>query len=294
MSPTRYRKLGIIGQRRYANLPAALESLTALAADLDLELFIDEGLSDLLPDAAPFRAGDVDLLLTFGGDGTLLSGARMVAPHDTPVLGVNMGHLGFLTSIYADELESSLRRVLEGDVWLDRRMTLEAQVTTAEGGMEDPYICLNDAVLHKGGFARVIRVAVYVGADREEVGTYSADGIILATPTGSTAYSMSAGGAIVEPSMECILATPICPHTLAVRPIVVPSDSQVTIEVQEHSQEVVLTIDGQEGEPLNPGDRLTVRKSDAVVSLVRFPGQKFFNTLRRKLNWGVHAPEQTK
>ncbi len=149
-------------------------------------------------------------------------------------------------------------------------------------------------MLHKGGFARVIRLAVYIGEELEEVGTYSADGIILSTPTGSTAYSMSAGGAIVVPTVECILATPICPHTLAVRPLVLPADSQVVIEVREPSEELVLTIDGQEGKALNPGDQLVVRKGQATVPLVRFGGQSFFTTLRRKLNWGVHAPEQLK
>lgn len=292
--PPRYRTLGIVGQPRYANLPPTLHALAGLAADAGLELYTDDELRELLPDADVLRPGEVDLLLTFGGDGTLLSGARMVAPYHTPVLGVNMGHLGFLTSVYAEELESALQRVLDGDFWLDRRMTLEARVTAADGQQEAPYVALNDAVLHKGGFARVIRLAVYVGEEHQEVGTYSADGIILASPTGSTAYSMSAGGAIVEPSVECILATPISPHTLAVRPIVIPSDSHVTIEIQQPSLEVVLTIDGQEGEQLNPGDRLTVRKGDATVPLVRFEGQSFFGTLRRKLNWGVVAPEQTK
>ncbi|MEJ2679248.1 MAG: NAD(+)/NADH kinase [Gemmatimonadota bacterium] len=292
--PRAFRSIGIIGQRRYPNLGAALDSLAALAERNDLELFVDAGLADLLPSASEFRPGRTDLLLTFGGDGTLLSGARMVAPHGTPVLGVNMGHLGFLTSVYVHELEDALNRVLSGDFWLDRRFTLEVEVELQQGDAEPAYVALNDAVLHKGGFARVIRIAVMVGDDAEEVGTYSADGIIISTPTGSTAYSMSAGGAIVVPSVECILATPICPHTLAVRPLVLPADSQVTVEVREPSEEVVLTIDGQEGEPLSPGDRLTVRRGKASVSLVRFEGQSFFSTLRRKLNWGVNAPEQLK
>jgi NAD+ kinase len=289
-----FRAIGIVGQRRYGNLKSALQLLEELADREGLELHADPSLQDLVPSAGLLDPGGVDLLITFGGDGTLLSGARMVAPHHTPVLGVNMGHLGFLTSIYAHELEGALHKVLEGDVWLDRRFTLDARVVSASGGVKAPHVALNDAVLHKGGFARVIRIAVMIGEEDEPVGTYSADGIIVSTPTGSTAYSMSAGGAIVEPSVDCILATPICPHTLAVRPMVLPSDSTVTIEVLEHSMEVVLTIDGQEGEPLAAGDRLVVRKGDATVPLVRFHGQGFFSTLRRKLNWGVHAPEQTK
>ncbi len=289
-----FRRIGIIGQRRYRNLGAALNTLAGLAERNDLELSVDAGLADLLPSATEFHPGKTDLLLTFGGDGTLLSGARMVAPYGTPVLGVNMGHLGFLTSIYAHEMKDALNRVMDGNFWLDRRFTLEVEVHLQQGDAEPAYVALNDAVLHKGGFARVIRIAVMVGEENEEVGTYSADGIIISTPTGSTAYSLSAGGAIVVPSVECILATPICPHTLAVRPLVLPADSQVTVEVREPSEEVVLTIDGQEGEPLSPGDRLTVRRGKASVSLVRFEGQSFFSTLRRKLNWGVIAPEQLK
>jgi len=289
-----FRRIGIIGQRRYKNLAAALATLTTLAHEQGFELFVEPGLTDLVPSAGQLRPGQTDLLVTFGGDGTLLSGARMVAPYGTPVLGVNMGHLGFLTCIYADELKDSLDLLLAGDYWLDRRFTLEVAVQLRQGDAEPAYVALNDAVLHKGGFARVIRIAVMVGEEQEEVGTYSADGIIISTPTGSTAYSMSAGGAIVVPSVECILATPICPHTLAMRPLVLPADSQVTVEVREPSQEVVLTIDGQEGEPLSPGDRLIVRRGKATVSLVRFAGQSFFSTLRRKLNWGVNAPEQLK
>jgi NAD+ kinase len=292
--PPAFQRIGIIGQRRYRNLGVALDTLAGLAERNGLELYVDAPLADLVPSASEFRPGRTDLLLTFGGDGTLLSGARMVAPYGTPVLGVNMGHLGFLTSIYAHEMKDALNRVLSGDFWLDRRFTLEVEVHLQHGDAEPAYVALNDAVLHKGGFARVIRIAVMVGDDAEEVGTYSADGIIISTPTGSTAYSLSAGGAIVVPSVECILATPICPHTLAVRPLVLPADSQVTVEVREPSEEVVLTIDGQEGEPLSPGDRLTVRRGKASVSLVRFEGQSFFSTLRRKLNWGVNAPEQLK
>jgi NAD+ kinase len=132
-------------------------------------------------------------------------------------------------------------------------------------------------------------MAVFVGEEREEVGAYAADGIILATPTGSTAYSLSAGGAIVAPSMECVLATPISPHTLAVRPLVLPADTRVEVEVREPNAEVVLTIDGQAGEALLDGDRLVVSRGPATVPLVRFPDQSFFSTLRRKLHWGAGA-----
>ena len=281
------RRIGIVGQAHYPELPEALRALTRLCAGHDISLHAENALRELVPDAQPFAAADVDLLITFGGDGTLLRGARLVAPHHTPVLGVNLGRLGFLTSIQPGELTASVERILRGEYWLDRRMTLEAQVQ----GRGTPYVALNDAVLHKGGLARVLRLAVFVGSgdDEEEVGAYSADGIIIATPTGSTAYSLSASGPIVVPSVESILATPICPHTLAVRPLVVPANTRIVVELRSSGGNVMLTVDGQEGEPLAPGDRLVVRRGAAVVPLVRFAGQSFFSTLRRKLHWGIEG-----
>lgn len=282
-----FRRIGIVGQGREPGLESVLGLLAGLADRHELELYPEDSLRDLFEGAGDLVPGRVDLLLTFGGDGTLLRGARMVAPHHTPVLGVNLGHLGFLTSIRPDELEGSLEGLFAGDYWLDTRFTLEARVLARDGTEGPGYLALNDAVLHKGGFARVIRLAVLVGDEGEEVGAYAADGLILSTPTGSTAYNLSAGGAIVAPSMECLLATPICPHTLAVRPLVLPADTRIEVEIREPSAEVILTVDGQEGEALGPGDRLLVSRGDATVPLVRFPGQSFFTTLRRKLHWGA-------
>lgn len=282
-----FRRIGVVGQRG-PGLLSNLEPLLELAREHDLELYPEDDLRDLFEgEQRDFLPGRMDLLLTFGGDGTLLRGARMVASHHTPVLGVNLGHLGFLTSISPDELSPSLAMLLRGEYRLDTRFTLQARVLRHDGSESAPYLALNDAVLHKGGFARVIRLVVRVGDEGEEVGSYSADGLILATPTGSTAYSLSAGGAIVVPSMECLLATPICPHTLAVRPLVLPADTRIEVEIREPSAEVVLTVDGKEGEALQPGDRLVVGRGEATVPLVRFPGQSFFSTLRRKLHWGA-------
>jgi NAD+ kinase len=285
-----FRRVGLVGQPGSPALDDALATVRRFAQRHDLELRPEPGLAPAFPDAPAFRPGDVDLLLTFGGDGTLLRGARLVAPHHTPVLGINLGHLGFLTSIQPAELEQSLTAMLEGRYWLDERFTLEARVEDRAGQAGVPYVALNDAVLHKGGFARVIRLAVYVGPEREEVGSYSADGIILATPTGSTAYSLSAAGPIVVPAVECILATPICPHTLVIRPLVLPAGTTVTVEIQSAVGEMVLTVDGQEGQVLTAGHRLVVRRGEAVVPLVRFPDQSFFSTLRRKLHWAIARP----
>ncbi len=287
---TPFRRVGIVGQNRDPTLEAVAGAFNALAPEYGLELFPEDGLRDLMDAAGPFDPAQFDLLISFGGDGTLLRGARLVAKHHTPVLGVNLGHLGFLTAVGPGELVPAFAQVMRGEYWLDTRFTLEARVVTADGTPGGVHMALNDAVLHKGGFARVIRLAIFLGEEREEVGEYAADGIILATPTGSTAYSLSAGGGIVAPRMECLLATPICPHTLAVRPMVLPADTVVEVEVREPTAEVVLTVDGQEGEGLRAGDRLVVSRGEATVPLVRLHGQSFFSTLRRKLHWGIKAP----
>lgn len=283
-----FRRIGLVGQPRYSGLDAALGTVSAFARVHGLALHAEEHLLGSLPEAVLLRPGDVDLLLTLGGDGTLLRGARLVAPLHTPVLGVNLGHLGFLTSIPPERLRDSLEAVVRGDYWLDTRFTLDARVVGRDGEAGSSFVALNDAVLHKGGFARVVRLAVFIDDEpEEEIGEYSADGLIVATPTGSTAYSLSAGGPIVVPSVECIIATPISPHTLAVRPLIVPAGRTICVEIRSPSSEMVLTVDGQEGEALRPGDRLVVGRGPATVPLVRFAGQSFFSTLRRKLHWGI-------
>lgn len=281
------RVVGVVGHPRYAKLHATLSRLLGFAERAGLDLRMEEELLSLATGGVRLTSDaltDLDLLITLGGDGTLLRGARLVAPHAVPVLGVNLGYLGFLTSVAPHELEYALERVLAGEVVIDKRMVLSARAEAADGTVRGSFLALNDAVLHKGGFARVVRMSVH--ADGQEVGTFRADGIILSTPTGSTAYSLSAGGPIVSPSIDCIIATPICPHTLAVRPLVLPADETITVEMVSPAEEVVLTIDGQDGAALLPGDRLVVSRAPVPLCLVRLPGQTFFDTLRRKLRWG--------
>lgn len=281
------RRIGVVGHPRYAVFAEALARLVSLARREGAELYFEDRLleaeaggRDLTPEVIP----SLDLMLTLGGDGTLLRGARVVAHESVPVLGINLGHLGFLTSAAPDEMERALAMWFAGDFTLDERMALWISFSEPDGTDGGGYLALNDAVLHKGGAARVIRLLVC--ASGEEVGTYSADGIILSTPTGSTAYSLSAGGPIVSPSVHCIVATPICPHTLGVRPLVLPADETVTVDVLSPTEELILTIDGQEHERLTPGARIVVSRAPDPVRLVRFAGQTFFSTLRRKLNWG--------
>jgi NAD+ kinase len=287
------RRVGVVGHSDYALLKETLARLADFAGREGVSLFYEPPLREHVGDGQELTVDAchrLDLLLTLGGDGTLLRGARMVAREGVPVLGVNLGHLGFLTSAPRDEMEAGLSRWLAGEFSIDERLVLLVHTETAEGERGRDHLALNDAVLHKGGAARVIRLSMT--ATRDVVGSYSADGIILATPTGSTAYSLSAGGPIVSPTVDCIIATPICPHTLGVRPLILPADETVTVEVLSPTQELLLTIDGQESETLVPGQRVVVRRAPQPVRLVRFPGQTFFSTLRRKLKWGDLAERE--
>jgi NAD+ kinase len=281
------RRIGVVGHPRYAQFAAALARLVSVAGREGAALHFEDQLLEEAAGGLPLDDAAIeslDLMLTLGGDGTLLRGARLVARQRVPVLGINLGHLGFLTSAAPEEMERALGMWFAGEFELDERMALAVSFSLPDGTDGGEYLALNDAVLHKGGAARVIRLAVR--ASGQEVGVYSADGIILSTPTGSTAYSLSAGGPIVSPSVHCIVATPICPHTLGVRPLVLPSDETVTVDVLSPTEELVLTIDGQEHERLQPGASIRVCRSPDPVRLVRFPGQSFFTTLRRKLKWG--------
>lgn len=287
------RRIGVVGHSSYAVLHETLERLQAFAARSGVSLAFEDRLLRHVPAGArltPDRCRSLDLLLTLGGDGTLLRGARTVVAHGVPVLGINLGHLGFLTSASPEEMEGALDAWLEGRFQVDLRMALEVRVADATGRAGEPHLALNDAVIHKGGAARVIRLRMH--SRSEEVGSYSADGIILCTPTGSTAYSLSAGGPIVSPTVDCIIATPICPHTLGVRPLVLPADETVSVEVLSAAEELMLTLDGQDSAMLATGQKVVVRRAADPVRLVRFPGQTFFSTLRRKLRWGDLAERE--
>lgn len=228
-------------------------------------------------------ARDADLIVVLGGDGTLLSVARH-ADARVPILGVNMGELGFLTEVAEPEAMSMLGRVLDGHFEIDRRMTLTAALERA-GRVRQRFRALNDAVVSNGALARIVRCAVSV--DGLPFTTYRADGLIVATPTGSTAYSLSAGGPIVDPTVEVLVVSPISPHTLSQRPVVLRPTAVVRITIETGQQDVLLTIDGQEGTPLEGGDVVVVRRGRASVSLVRSPDRTHYDVLRSKLGWGA-------
>ena len=227
-------------------------------------------------------AAGVDLVVVLGGDGTLLSVTRGEVG-DTPILGVNLGTLGFLTEHPVESMFPALHRALEGTARVERRERLEVRVR-APG--REPVVrrALNDAVINKTALARMIVLSVHV--DGEFVSRFRADGLIVATPTGSTAYNLSAGGPILVPTLEVMLVTPICPHTLTNRPIGVPLDATVEIRLESLAEEVYLTLDGQEGFPLSPSDLVEIRRCSQPVHLVVDDTTSFFQVLHHKLKWG--------
>jgi NAD+ kinase len=277
-------RLGVIGHQGYDGLPEILSLLASEAPKLGLTLSFEPSLlHDGLGAETLTVPESLDALLSLGGDGTLLRAARFLGGADVPIVGVNLGKLGFLTSCRGKDFAKMLPRLAKRQYQTDSRMTLEAVPTDVHSAAPRMY-ALNDVVLHKGGFARVLRLRVWV--NREEIGVLAADGIVISTPTGSTAYSLSAGGPIVAPTVESILITPVSPHTLSVRPILLPPDATILVQPEDAPQEVLVTVDGQVGTSLGTGQGLTIRMSPHRVKIVRFTGTTFFGRLRRKLGWG--------
>ena len=228
-------------------------------------------------------AGCTDLLIVLGGDGTLLSAARLAAAHKVPILAVNLGGLGFLTSVSHDELYPILNEIFSDHYRVSERVMLLAEIIR-DGKVVRQQIALNDAVLNKAALARIMDLELHVNS--EYVTTYKADGLIVSTPTGSTAYSLAAGGPIIYPAVEAFVITPICPHTLTNRPLVIPDSARIEIEFRSEDDAVFLTFDGQIGIQLNKSDKIHIRKAPEKLHLVR-PSQKtYFEILRGKLKWG--------
>jgi NAD+ kinase len=223
-----------------------------------------------------------DLVIVLGGDGTLLSAARYVAGRDIPLFAVNLGHLGFLTAIPVDDLFPELERALRGEHRIGLRRMVDCELVR-QGQTIGAYSALNDIVVTKSELARMIDLDTHV--DNHFVAAYKADGLIVSTPTGSTAYSLSAGGPVIFPSVAALCITPICPHMLTNRPVIVPENS--VIQILNHGEDgTYLTIDGQTGEPLSKGDRIVCRASAKTIQLIRPPRMLFFDVLREKLKWG--------
>lgn len=278
--------VGVVGNPRYADLAAVLRTLAHEAPARGIRLYTEPSLLTLWDKPLPLiDEAQLSALLTFGGDGTLLRGARLLRGAELPILGINLGRVGFLTTATRDDVGPALEALATGRYLLERRMALATTITGENGRIQVAPQSLNDVAVHKAGVARVIRVRVLVNG--EDLGPYTADGIIVSSPTGSTAYSLSAGGPIVAPGVEAMVITPVCAHTLAVRPVVVPGEHVVTIEpIHPWADDLFVSYDGQVGGTLAPGDRVDVRRSASSVCLVRLGTEGYFSRIRQKLRWG--------
>ncbi len=278
--------IGVIGNPRYEVIGPLLSQLAGWAAARDFTLCSESDLADVWPDPVALLTDEspLDILLSFGGDGTLLRGARSLGGRDVPIMGINLGRVGFLTTATPENFEQAIDDLLQKRYEVEERRVLET--TIGDGDAERRgQLALNDVVVHKAGVARVILIRVSV--DGEQIGQYSADGIIVATPTGSTAYSLSAGGPVVVPDVDALVITAICPHTLAVRPIVVRGEAHITVDlVPPVSEEILVSFDGQVGDSITAGERVHIRRASSVVRLVRLAQKGFFARMREKLHWG--------
>ena len=285
-------KIGVIGNITKDSIADAVETLLKLGAKYDLEFFIHSDLERTLrgkhPDAfaqsqflhSQALVSEIDILIAFGGDGTILAGARMVGRSQVPILGVNLGKLGFMAEVSLGELDSFLKDIVNGRHVTEERMLLK---TTIEKQSEESY-ALNDVVIDNGSSSRLINVSVYV--DDDYLVSYSGDGIILATPTGWTAYSLAAGGPIVVPATDVIVIQPISPHSLSARTVIVPETSEIRIVVEHLSNEARVTTDGQLVKTFTPPMNIYISKADHTIQLIRQKDRSYYDVLRAKLFWG--------
>lgn len=225
----------------------------------------------------------VDLILVLGGDGTMIATTRLMGDTEVPVLGVNYGGLGYLAEFRIEELYAALESILAGNYRLDKRVMLAVELVRSDESVTRNRV-LNDVVINKSALARIIEIEAYL--NQQFVNSFRADGLIVSTPTGSTAYNLSAGGPIIFPSMEAVVITPICPFTLSNRPIVVPDDSSIELRLKTDQKDVTLSLDGQVGLPLQVEDRVVIHKSKTTFNLVQPTNRNYFDVLRDKLKWG--------
>ncbi len=280
-------KIGVVTKLNKEEAVEEAKKLLAWAQEKGVEVFIDRDLAMKTGYGEGYDKNRIpeliDVLVVLGGDGTLLSAARLVGTKEVPILGVNLGSLGFLTEIALDELYDVMEKVLRGEYECEERMMLCARVYRW-GEEVAAYTVLNDAVINKGTLARIIDLETKV--DGEYITTYRADGLIISTPTGSTAYSLSAGGPIVHPSLNSIIISPICPFTLTNRPIVLPEHMKIEVTLKTPESDVLLTLDGQVGFPLRVGDIVKVERASRHLLLIKSPTRSYFEVLRKKLKWG--------
>jgi NAD+ kinase len=282
------RSVGIVSRPRRADIAAVAPPLVAWLNARGIAVLCDSETAGCAPDGTTVQAREtlpshVDLLIVLGGDGTLLAAARLMGEHNVPILPVNLGGLGFLTSVTLDDLYPVLEQAVNGDARYSERVLLESEVIR-NGSAFHRARALNDAVLNKAALARIIDLRLHING--EFVCNYKADGLIVSTPTGSTAYSLAAGGPIVYPRVSAFVITPICPHTLTNRPLVVPDSAQIEVGFEAAGGSTYLTLDGQVGVELKPGDLIRITAAPDRLRLVRPQKKSYFSVLRDKLKWG--------
>jgi NAD+ kinase len=281
-------RIGIITKPHEPRATELAARIAQWAAEHEINLFVNDRVKedDLPPGTFSASAREIadhcDLLVALGGDGTMIATARLVSGRGTPVLGVNLGTLGYLTEFAVDDVLPALENVIRGDYEIDRRLMLEWRVLR-DGDQVGGGTALNDIVVNKSALARIIDIDFTVGG--QYITTFRADGLILSTPTGSTAYNLSAGGPIIVPGVEAIAIAPICPHTLTNRPLVLPQYADIRLRINTREQEVMLTSDGQTGMPLMPDDRVELRKSARTFNTIGAKDRDYFEILRSKLKW---------
>ena len=283
-----FRNIGIISRPRRSNLSEVAPPLLSWLQGRGIHVAYDQETASSLTEPSEGRsreqvAAASDLLLVLGGDGTLLAAARVAAPRGIPILPINMGSLGFLTSFMLEELYPALEDILAGRLTISERVMLHAELQRGDKIL-DKQTVLNEVVINKGALARMIELELSI--DQDFVCRYRADGLIVASPTGSTAYSLSAGGPIVHPSVESFIITPICPHTLSDRPVVVGDTSIIEVKLSAGTESVFLTLDGQKGIPLQATDRVRISRAQQLLKLIQTPNKSYFQILRNKLKWG--------
>jgi len=281
------KKIGLFVKRHHQDAVMVAGEVCDWLTRRGIEVLAEEALADALPAARRCPDANIpteaDLIIVLGGDGTLLSVSRLVDERRTPILGINLGSLGFLTEITRDEVNAVLGQLLAGELEISERLRLDVAIRR-EGEEIARYRVLNDLVINKGALARIIDMEAWV--DNTYLTTFKADGLIVATPTGSTAYNLAAGGPIISPALHCLVISPICPHMLTNRPIIVSDEALIRIQVKFQHEEVALTADGQVGMPLHGGDIVEIQRSPHPTLLVLSPTKDYFQILRTKLKWG--------
>ena len=283
---------GIWGNTEKSAFWELLPDIISWTEEKNLEVHLTTRIRDNMEDPQTFSyqviesAEDffkLDFLLTLGGDGTMLSLARAVGDRNVPILGIHLGELGFLAAVNVDQMFEKLDQVVAGDYLVQPRIVLKS--TVYNGGKSSTFFALNDMVIDRGKSHRML---VYeLQANNHVIANYKADGLIVSTPTGSTAYSLAAGGPIVVPTMRTMIVTPICPHSLTLRPIVIPDDQILKISFpSDHDDGIALAVDGQICEELGSGSKVEIQAADYTINMIGFPGSNYFRTLRKKMGWG--------